>query len=294
MSTIVDRGYVFKKGSALVPTFLAFAVIKLLEEHFPTLVDYSFTARMEEGLDQIAGGEADDGRVAAPASTSATARHGAGRSAVPTGSRRWSSDLGDIDAREINSLPDRLRRSSCASAATARTSSAARSRARQRPRGPGARRADRREGRGAARRAVRRLRARHRPGDRAGDRREVRPLRPVRHRGAARGRAEDRQAAHRVAVQGHEPRHGHARGRAAAADAAARRRHRPRRRRRDHRAERPLRPVPEEGHRLALARAARSSCSRSPSTRRSRSTPSPSSAAGRPPRRRCASSAPTP
>ena len=54
---------------------------------------------------------------------------------------------------------------------------------------------------------------------------------PVRHRGAARGRAQEREAAHGFAVQGHEPRHGHARGRAAAAVAPARRRHRPRRRR---------------------------------------------------------------
>ena len=77
MSTIVDRGYVMKRGSALVPTFLAFAVMKLLEEHFPTLVDYSFTASMEEGLDEIAGGDAEmvawltrfyfgDGAAAAP------------------------------------------------------------------------------------------------------------------------------------------------------------------------------------------------------------------------------------
>ena len=49
----------FKKGSALVPTWLAFAVTRLLEEHFPKLVDYAFTAEMEEVLDQIAGGNAE-------------------------------------------------------------------------------------------------------------------------------------------------------------------------------------------------------------------------------------------
>ncbi len=57
MSTIQDRGYVFKKGPALVPTFTAFAVVALLERHFPTLVDYEFTASMESDLDRIAEGE---------------------------------------------------------------------------------------------------------------------------------------------------------------------------------------------------------------------------------------------
>ncbi len=57
MSTIQDRGYVWKKGSALVPTFTAFGVVALLEQHFPNLVDYSFTAAMEDDLDRIAAGE---------------------------------------------------------------------------------------------------------------------------------------------------------------------------------------------------------------------------------------------
>ena len=56
LSTIVDRGYVFKKGSALVPTFVAFAVVSLLEQHFQQLVDFDFTARMEDDLDEIAEG----------------------------------------------------------------------------------------------------------------------------------------------------------------------------------------------------------------------------------------------
>ena len=51
MGTILDRGYVWKSGSALVPSFLAFAVVTLLEQHFGELVDYDFTARMEEVLD---------------------------------------------------------------------------------------------------------------------------------------------------------------------------------------------------------------------------------------------------
>ncbi len=62
LSTIVDRGYVFKKGTALVPTFLAFAVTQLLERHFARLVDYDFTARLEDDLDRIAAG--DEQRVA--------------------------------------------------------------------------------------------------------------------------------------------------------------------------------------------------------------------------------------
>ncbi|GAB3752490.1 type I DNA topoisomerase [Microlunatus parietis] len=57
--TITSRDYVFKRGSALVPTWLAFAVTRLLEEHFPRLVDYKFTAEMEEVLDQIADGHAE-------------------------------------------------------------------------------------------------------------------------------------------------------------------------------------------------------------------------------------------
>ena len=61
LGTILDRGYVFKKGTALVPSFLAFAVTTLLEQHFGQLVDYEFTARMEDALDEIARGEA--GRV---------------------------------------------------------------------------------------------------------------------------------------------------------------------------------------------------------------------------------------
>jgi DNA topoisomerase I len=58
MGTILDRGYVRKQGQALVPEFLAFAVVNLLEKHFARLVDYEFTARLEDDLDEIASGEA--------------------------------------------------------------------------------------------------------------------------------------------------------------------------------------------------------------------------------------------
>ena len=54
IQTVQDRGYVWKKGQALVPTWTAFAVVGLLEKHFDELVDYAFTARIEEDLDAIA------------------------------------------------------------------------------------------------------------------------------------------------------------------------------------------------------------------------------------------------
>ncbi len=59
LDTIQRRGYVIPKGKALVPSFTAFAVVGLLEKHFPNLVDLGFTARMEQTLDQIAAGEAE-------------------------------------------------------------------------------------------------------------------------------------------------------------------------------------------------------------------------------------------
>ena len=52
MQTIQDRGYVWKKGTALVPTWTAFAVVNLLEQHFARLVDYDFTAAVEDDLDE--------------------------------------------------------------------------------------------------------------------------------------------------------------------------------------------------------------------------------------------------
>ncbi len=94
MTTIQDRGYVFKKGSALVPTFTAFGVVSLLEKHFPNLVDYEFTASMESDLDRIASGEEDS---------------------VPWLSAFYFGDdglkekvakrLDEIDPREVNSIP---------------------------------------------------------------------------------------------------------------------------------------------------------------------------------------------
>ena len=96
IGTILDRGYVFKKGSALVPSFLAFAVVTLLERHFAHLVDYAFTARMEDALDEIARGEAE--RVPW------LHRFYFG-SDGEEGLKELVSDLSDIDARDVSSFP---------------------------------------------------------------------------------------------------------------------------------------------------------------------------------------------
>ena len=96
LGTILDRGYVFKKGTALVPSFLAFAVTTLLEQHFEHLVDYEFTARMEAALDEIARGEA--GRVP-------WLRRFYFGSDGEEGLKELVSDLTDIDAREVSSFP---------------------------------------------------------------------------------------------------------------------------------------------------------------------------------------------
>ncbi len=79
MQTIQDRGYVWKKGAALVPSWTAFAVVGLLEAYFARLVDYGFTASVENDLDDIANGERLAGRLAAAGSTSAPTRAAAGR-----------------------------------------------------------------------------------------------------------------------------------------------------------------------------------------------------------------------
>jgi DNA topoisomerase-1 len=97
LGTIVDRGYVFKKGTALVPTFLAFAVVGLLEQHFQQLVDYDFTARLEDDLDRIAAG--DEHRVAW------LQRFYYGRDDEHGLHALVTDHLDAIDARAVNSLP---------------------------------------------------------------------------------------------------------------------------------------------------------------------------------------------
>ncbi|MFT3887915.1 MAG: type I DNA topoisomerase [Arachnia sp.] len=96
--TITARDYVFKKGSALVPTWLAFAVTRLLEEHFSELVDYAFTAQLEEQLDDIASGEAQRLRVLSDF------YFGPDGEARP-GLERLVTELGDIDARALSTFP---------------------------------------------------------------------------------------------------------------------------------------------------------------------------------------------
>jgi DNA topoisomerase I len=97
LSTILDRGYVFKKGTALAPTFLAFAVTGLLERHFAQLVDFDFTARMEDDLDRIAAGEED--RLAW------LTRFYFGHDGDRGLHRLVTEDLDAIDARAVNSIP---------------------------------------------------------------------------------------------------------------------------------------------------------------------------------------------
>ena len=96
LSTIVDRGYVFKKGTALVPTFVAFAVVNLLEQHFQQLVDFDFTARMEDDLDRIAAGE--------KARNEWLERFYFGEGSDPGLHHLVTDHLDEIDARAVNSI----------------------------------------------------------------------------------------------------------------------------------------------------------------------------------------------
>ena len=95
MGTILDRGYVYKKGTALVPTFVAFSVTQLLERHFDQLVDYDFTARLEDDLDRIAAGAEE--RVA-------WLRRFYFGDGDPGLHALVTDHLEGIDAREINSI----------------------------------------------------------------------------------------------------------------------------------------------------------------------------------------------
>jgi DNA topoisomerase-1 len=132
IATILDRGYVWKKGTALVPSFTAFAVVGLLERYFADLVDYGFTASMEDDLDAIATGNEESlpwltrfyfgtaGPAAGsePAPTDGNGNHGGNGSGNGAGpapvaghvrglglKREVSTYLAEIDAREINSIP---------------------------------------------------------------------------------------------------------------------------------------------------------------------------------------------
>jgi len=117
MSTISDRGYVDHRGQALVPTWLAFAVTRLLEENFAELVDYDFTASMERDLDRIAAGEEDrvawlrrfyNGQGGTGTERAAQAASGELEAAAAAlraqGLKGLVDNLGEIDARAVNSI----------------------------------------------------------------------------------------------------------------------------------------------------------------------------------------------
>jgi DNA topoisomerase-1 len=97
MSTLLNRGYVWKKGTALVPAWIGFNIVRLLEAHFSRLVDYSFTAELEQVLDDIANGRED--RV--PVLESFWTGEGEGN----TGLKRLLENLPDIDARAMATFP---------------------------------------------------------------------------------------------------------------------------------------------------------------------------------------------
>lgn len=98
IKTIIDRGYVYKKGTALVPAWLAFSVVRLLVEHFPRQISYEFTARMEDVLDEIAGGRRDRN------SELAEFYYGSGD---VEGLKALVDELGEIDAKELATFPVR-------------------------------------------------------------------------------------------------------------------------------------------------------------------------------------------
>lgn len=104
ISTIIDRGYVYERGRALIPSWLAFSVVKLLETKFPRYVDYEFTADMESGLDQIASGQ-ETGRNWLTRFYFGSGE-GSAQSAdeAHAGLQQQVAQLGEIDAREINTI----------------------------------------------------------------------------------------------------------------------------------------------------------------------------------------------
>ncbi|MFF0315447.1 type I DNA topoisomerase [Micromonospora sp. NPDC005252] len=106
MQTIQDRGYVTKRGQAMIPTFLAFAVIGLMERHYPRLIDYDFTASMENELDEIAGG--DHAAVDFLTAFYFGSSNGAGDQDIARSGglkKLVTENLSEIDARSVNSIP---------------------------------------------------------------------------------------------------------------------------------------------------------------------------------------------
>ena len=113
IGTIQDRGYVWRKGTALVPSFTAFAVVGLLEDHFANLVDYGFTASMEDDLDEIASGTEEQvpwlerfyfGEQRAAVASGKTSGHSLAVDGAHGLKDAVSLHLDEIDAREVNSI----------------------------------------------------------------------------------------------------------------------------------------------------------------------------------------------
>ena len=96
IDVIINRGYVTKRGQALIPSWLAFSVVRLLEQHFPDLVDYDFTAALEDDLDAIARGEQK---------REDWLKEFYFGSDQHVGLRNIVDNLGEIDARALNSTP---------------------------------------------------------------------------------------------------------------------------------------------------------------------------------------------
>jgi DNA topoisomerase-1 len=105
MQTIQDRGYVWKKGNSLVPSFIAFAVVNLLEQHFAQLVDYDFTASLEEELDEIADGNLQRVDWLTEFYFGGEGRHTGGIAESGGLKQIVGQRLEEIDARGVNSIP---------------------------------------------------------------------------------------------------------------------------------------------------------------------------------------------
>jgi len=105
ISTIQDRGYAWKKGSALVPSWTAFAVIGLLEAYFGRLVDYAFTASVEDDLDEIANGREAGRHWLGRVYFGSDQGHAGGLARAGGLKNLVAERLADIDAREVNSIP---------------------------------------------------------------------------------------------------------------------------------------------------------------------------------------------
>jgi DNA topoisomerase-1 len=192
IGTIQNRGYVYKKGTALVPAWMAFSVTRLLEEHFPRQVSYEFTAGMEDVLDDIAGGEGPGHRAAGVLLR---------QRLDVAGLQTLVTELGDIDAKDLATFPIGGKPRTGINLRVGRYGPyVERSRARrgrqpcgqagQRARRPAARRAHAGQGQGTLRqpRPARSIALGAHPETGLADRGQERPLRSLRHRGAARGR----------------------------------------------------------------------------------------------------------